>query len=121
MSYSCSLINASAGLPALVILKILFTSAIAITGRYLANNKKHVKNKPNVPKRIRPSVNVGVYIAHEDGKKSLCNDVTIITKRSNHIPIFTNMEMMKMATGLLRILRDQNNCGVITLHEIMIQ
>ena len=35
---------------------------------------------------------VGWNIAQLEGKKSLCNEVTIITKRSNHIPIFTTID-----------------------------
>ena len=45
----------------------------------------------------------------------------MITKRSNHIPMFTNMEMKNVANKLVRNLCDQNNCGVITFQVIMLQ
>jgi hypothetical protein len=37
---------------------IVLTSAILITGKNLANMKKHVKNNPNVPRNIPTSTHV---------------------------------------------------------------
>ncbi len=45
----------------------------------------------------------------------------MITKRSNHIPMLTKMEMKNVANKLVRSLCDQNNCGVITLQVIILQ
>ncbi len=87
---------------------ILFTSAILIDGKNLLNKKYRKKNKPNEPIKILTSVMVGVYIAQLDGKKSLCNEVTIITKRSNHIPIFTMIDMIKMNHGVVLAHLNQN-------------
>lgn len=64
---------------------------------------------------------VGENIAQEDGRKSLCSDVTMITNRSNHIPMFTKIEMMKVAVRLLLMLLNQKSCGVITLQVIIDQ
>ena len=51
--------------------KILFTSAILITGKNLLNKKKQVKNNPNDPKNKPISVIVGEYINQPEGKYSL--------------------------------------------------
>lgn len=48
-----------------------FNSDILITGKNLLNKKKHVKNKPKVPKKIPISILVGEYITQPDGKYSL--------------------------------------------------
>ena len=45
----------------------------------------------------------------------------MITKRSNHIPMFTKMEMINVASTLVLIFLNQKSCGVITLHVIMLQ
>jgi hypothetical protein len=84
--------------------KILFNSACATTGKALAYIKKRTKKKPIVPRKIPISIKVGENIDHEEGRKSRCNDVTIITKRSNHIPILTNIDKMNVATKDVLIL-----------------
>jgi hypothetical protein len=70
---------------------------------------------------VQISTHVGEYIAHDEGKKSLCNEVVIITKRSNHIPMFTKIEMMKTKVIFLLNFLNQKNCGEITLQEIIDQ
>jgi hypothetical protein len=44
-----------------------------------------------------------------------------MTKRSNHMPMFTKIDRMKSITGLWRIFVNQMNCGVMTLQLTMIQ
>src|SRR5690606_34329001 len=73
--------------------KIVFISACAITGEVLAFNKNNTKKNPMVPIKIPMSTNVGDNMVNDDAKYSLCNEVTIITKRSNHIPMFTTIEI----------------------------
>tara|TARA_S200000501_G_scaffold365726_1_gene399545 strand:+ start:623 stop:940 length:318 start_codon:yes stop_codon:yes gene_type:complete len=84
--------------------KILFNSACATTGNALAYIKNKTKKKPIVPRKIPISINVGENIVHDDGRKSRCNEVTIITKRSNHIPIFTKIDRINVATKDVLIL-----------------
>tara|TARA_B100001250_G_C19635240_1_gene715641 strand:+ start:666 stop:983 length:318 start_codon:yes stop_codon:yes gene_type:complete len=84
--------------------KILFNSACATTGKALEYNKNKTKKNPIVPRKIPISTNVGENIVHDEGRKSRCNEVTIITKRSNHIPILTNIDKMNVATNDVRIL-----------------
>ena len=51
--------------------------------------------------------------------RNLCvREVTIITNLSNHIPIFTMIDMMNVAAIFVRIFLNQNNWGEITLHVI---
>jgi hypothetical protein len=49
-------------------LRIVFSSACAITGNVLEYNKNKVKKNPRVPKKIPISINVGENILHADGK-----------------------------------------------------
>ena len=46
--------------------------------------------------------------AHVIGK-SRCNEVTIITNRSNHMPIFTTIDSTKVAAILVLIFLNQNS------------
>ena len=72
-------------------------------------SKNKVKNKPIVPTYKPTSTSEGLYITQLEGRKSRCKEVTTITNRSNHIPIFTNIEMIKVATKLVLIFLNQNN------------
>jgi hypothetical protein len=49
-------------------LRMVFNSAMLITGRNLVNRKKQVKNKPKVPRKIPISVHEAVYITQEEGR-----------------------------------------------------
>ena len=82
---------------------MVFNSACAITGKVLEYTKNKTMKKPIVPIYIPMSTKVGENIDQLDGKKSLCRDVTIITKRSNHIPIFTKIDKIKVAIKLFLI------------------
>ena len=90
-----------------------------ITGKYLANNKKQVKNKPNVNKKSPTSYIVGENIAQLEGIKSLCKEVQMITKRSNHIPTFTRIARKKVNVTFLLNFLDQKSCGDTTLQNII--
>ena len=45
----------------------------------------------------------------------------MMTKRSNHMPMFTKMDMMNMIGMLVRMRLNQNNWGTSTLQETMLQ
>ena len=92
-----------------------------ITGKNLLNKKKQVKNNPNDPKNKPISVIVGEYINQPEGKYSLWSEVTMITKRSNHIPTFTTIDNIKMNQGVVRAHLNQNTCGAIKLQVIILQ
>src|SRR6201987_5967515 len=76
---------------------------------------------PIVPVKIPISINVGWYMFQVDGKNVRHNVGTIITKRSNHIPMFTTIDKINVATKLVRIFLNQNNCGDTTLQVIIAQ
>ena len=60
-------------------------------------------------------------MAQLEGRKSRCSDVTMMTKRSNHMPTLTSIEMTNTTGSVRRTLRNQNNCGTPTLQATMIQ
>src|SRR5437868_2476339 len=45
----------------------------------------------------------------------------MMTKRSNHMPMFTKIEMTNMNGTFVRSFFDQKNCGESTLQEIIVQ
>src|SRR5579883_566574 len=45
----------------------------------------------------------------------------MMTNRSNHMPTFTKRDRIQTIVVFWRTPLNQKNCGVITLHEIMIQ
>lgn len=45
-----------------------FTSAMAMTGNTLINNKNSVKKSPKVPMNIATSIMVGLYIDQLEGR-----------------------------------------------------
>ena len=100
---------------------VAFTSAMAIIGRYRQNKRKSVPNNPNAPIIVPRSTHVGVKKSQLVGRKSFARLVTIITKRSNHMPMFTTRHSANIIGMLVRMLLNQNNCGVITLQLTMIQ
>ena len=99
---------------------ILLSSACAITGNVLEYNRNNTKKNPIVPKNMPISTKDGENIVHEDGRKSRCNEVTIITNLSNHIPIFTNIDKINVATNDVLILYIQYNWGITTLQVIIL-
>ena len=47
---------------------------------------------------IPQSQRVPWYMPHDDGRKSRCSDVGMMTKRSSHMPTLTNIAVMKSPT-----------------------
>ena len=45
----------------------------------------------------------------------------MITKRSNHMPMLTKIEITNMNGTLVRSFLNQKNCGEITLQVTMVQ
>ena len=85
------------------------------------NSRKQVKNRPKLPTSVPTSMMVGRYIVQLEGRKLRCSDVTMITKRSNHMPTFTRMERMNSA-GMLRLTRRiHNSCGASALQPAIVQ
>src|SRR5215471_1300895 len=82
------------------------------------NRNSKLKNKPIEPKSMAQSQTVPAYIPQDDGRKSRCKLVTMMTKRSNHIPTSTIAEIASSTPGLVRTRFHHSACGTSTLHVI---
>ena len=94
---------------------------MATIGRYLQNSRNRVKNSPKLPSSMPRSTQVGVNMCQLEGRKSRERLVTMITKRSNHMPTFTHMATSMITHRLVRSRLDQNNWGASTLQETIVQ
>ena len=83
------------------------------------NKRNSDRNRPNVPAKVTMSTHVGWNMPQLDGRKSRAMEVTMMTKRSNHMPILTNWQMMNTQIRFRRQKRNQKNCGEITLQVII--
>jgi hypothetical protein len=92
-----------------------------MAGKILRKIRNKVKNSPKLPSMIVTSVTVGMYMAQLDGKKSRWSEVTIMTNRSNHMPMFIRIERTKIAGMDVLTRLDQNSCGTMALHATMVQ
>src|SRR5262249_32828135 len=95
-----------------------FVSVAEMAGRKRRKRRKRVPKKLIVPNNRPKSTQVGLYIAQLEGKKSRWRETTTITNRSDHIPTFTSIETIQVATTLVRIFLAQNTCGARTLQKI---
>ncbi len=84
-----------------------FTSVIDTIGSQRMKRRKSVKKTPIVPVKVPTSMMVGRKSPHAEGRKSRFKDYTMITKRSNHIPMFTRIDTTNMTGMLVRIRFDQ--------------
>src|SRR5262249_17884083 len=98
-----------------------FTSAVATIGRNRTKRQNIVKKRPKLPSRQDTSQTVGRKYPHADGRKSRWSEVTMITNRSNHIPMLTKIDITKRIGMLVRAFLNQNTCGLITLQLIIVQ
>src|SRR6185503_20364554 len=99
----------------------VLTSDVATIGRNRTNRQNIVKKSPKLPSRHDTSQTVGVKYPQEDGRKSRCSDVTMMTNRSNHMPMLMTIDSANRMGMLVRAFLDQKTCGLITLQLIMIQ
>src|SRR5258708_371146 len=88
-----------------------------MAGSTRTKRRKRQRNSPIVPANVDQSQNVGRYIPHELGRKSLCSEITTITNRSSHIPTFTTSASTNTVCGLTRTRRDQSSCGTTMLQK----
>ena len=97
---------------------IVLISKIEIIGKKRMNKNNRLKNSPIVPINIEKSQMVGRYIAQDEGKKSRCRLVTMMTNRSNHIPMLTINEITNSSGTFHLAFRDHSICGITILHRI---
>src|ERR1022692_485047 len=96
-------------------------SAIEIIGSKRTNRNSSVRNNPIEPTKVITSHLVGVYIPHDDGRKSRCRLVTTMMKRSSHMPTPTISDIIHKATALARNRLDHNIWGARALQAISVQ
>src|SRR6476646_9134500 len=70
---------------------------------------------------MQMSMMVGLKLPHDEGKKSRCSEVTMMTKRSNHMPMLMKMLITNITGMLVRSFFDQKSWGEITLQVIIDQ
>ena len=73
------------------------------------NRRNNVENTPKVPKKVNKSTTVGEKYPQLEGRKSRERVVFAITKRSNHMPTFTKMEMTQTRGVFSRMALNQNS------------
>src|SRR5262249_31128724 len=80
-------------------------SKMEIAGRNPTKSRKRSAKKPMEPASIPRSQNVGQNMPHAEGMKSRCRLVTMIRKRSIHIPTLMTILRMKSSHVLRRARR----------------
>src|SRR5258708_1305545 len=99
-----------------------FTSEIDTAGKFFTNKRNHMKNQPKLPAMMPQSAHVGLYVALANRSNgSPASDSTMITKRSNHIPTFTKIEITNRAWMLVRIFWRHKSRGRNGLQMIIVQ
>src|SRR4051812_43080344 len=84
-------------------------------------SRNSVVKMPNDPTKIMMSTTVGKNMCHSPGRNARCSEVTMMTNRSNHIPMVTRKLITKTTNGLVRIFLNQKTCGESTLQLIIVQ
>src|SRR5207302_10823842 len=74
------------------------------------------RNNPMVPKYVDQSQNVALNMPHDEGAKSRCRLVTMMMKRSSHMPTLTINAMMNSTTTFVRTRLIHSDCTSTTLH-----
>ena len=93
-----------------------------IPGKFLMNSRNSRKNHAKLPAVIAPSTQVGRYNpTHWAGSKLWASELTIITNRSNHIPMLTRREMMNSARKSVRTRFQKSDNGTRQLHTTINQ
>src|SRR6058998_1997600 len=99
-----------------------FTSEIDTVGKFFTNRRNHMKNQPKLPAMMPQSAQVGLYVAFANRSNgSPASDTTMITKRSNHIPMFTKIEMTNRPVMLVWTFFDQSSHGSSPLQMFIVQ
>src|SRR5437870_2193624 len=73
-------------------------SEIEIMGRNRMKRNRSVRNNPTLPRSVAQSQIVGKYMRQAEGTKSRCKLVTMMTKRSSHMPRLIDNAIRNSAT-----------------------
>src|SRR5271170_593093 len=76
-------------------------------------------NNPKLPASVQRSTQVGQKLCQLDGTKSRVSEVTKISNRSNHMPMFPHTATTQSSNKLERSFFDQPICGAMTLQKNM--
>src|SRR2546421_2797792 len=115
-------LHACTALPRLGAGSTSFTSEIDTAGKFFTNKRNHMKNQPKLPAMMPQSAHVGLYVALANRSNgSPASDTTMITKRSNHIPMFTMMDTTNSAMTLVRTFLDHKSHGNNPLQMFIVQ
>src|SRR3989449_1712082 len=99
-----------------------FTSEIDTAGKFFTNKRNHMKNQPKLPAMMPQSAHVGLSVSFANRSNgSPASDTTMITKRSNHIPMFTKIEMTNRPVMLVWTFFDQSSHGSSPLQMFIVQ
>src|SRR5437773_2881392 len=99
-----------------------FTSEIDTAGKFFTNKRNHMKNQPKLPAMMPQSAHVGLYVALANRSNgSPASDSTMITKRSNHIPMFTKIEITNRPVMLVWTFFDQSSHSSSPLQMFIVQ
>src|SRR5262249_13856629 len=96
-------------------------SAMENAGSTRTKIRKYMKNQAKAPAVIAASVHDMRYQTVGAGLIGRASDVTMITKRSNHMPTLTNRHRMNSVTMCRRIGLNHSDSGRMTLQVNMIQ
>src|SRR5205085_16910 len=97
---------------------IVRISKMEIIGRKRMKSASRKRKSPIEPRYIAQSQIVPWYMPHDDGRKSRESEVGMMTKRSSHMPTFTNMAVTKSPRGLVRMRLNHISCGARPLQTI---
>src|SRR5205823_1670388 len=115
-------LHACSALPRLGAGSTSFTSEIDTAGKFFTNKRNHMKNQPKLPAMIPQSAHVGLYVAFANRSNgSPASDTTMITWRSNHMPMFTKIEITNNPRMFVRIFLNHSSQGRIPLQMFMVQ
>ena len=96
-------------------------SAMEIIGRNRRNRNSSARNRPIDPTKVAQSQNVGLYMPHDDVRKSRCRLVTTMMKRSSHMPMLMMSAITNSTGTLVRTRVNQSACGMAMLQTISAQ
>src|SRR5580658_7243421 len=88
---------------------------MATMGSQRVKSRKRVKKTPRVPRNVPTSMIVGRNRPHALGRKSRLSDDTMMTKRSNHMPMLMKIERTNINGMFVRKRLNQYSCGKRTL------
>src|SRR4051812_44198335 len=93
-----------------------------MAGKFFTNSRKNRKNHAKLPAVMAPSTQVGRYApTHSAGSKLCARELTMMTKRSSHMPMLIRIEMTKSVRKLVRTRFQNSESGTRQLQKTIVQ